>query len=114
MVSRPRSMPRQPGRPSEFGNVVVVRRPAARIFMCNRALPEVPADISAGPAPIIEGQQRMAKSAASLSPTLADFEALLEESYGTAAPVEGSVVKGKVVAVENEYAIIDVGLKMEG
>ncbi len=56
----------------------------------------------------------MAKTADSLNPTRADFEALLAESFGTGASAEGSVVKGRVVAVENDFAIIDVGLKTEG
>lgn len=56
----------------------------------------------------------MAKAAESLNPTRADFEALLAESFGTGTSAEGSVVKGRVVAVENDFAIIDVGLKTEG
>ena len=56
----------------------------------------------------------MAKTADTLNPTRADFEALLAESFGTSTSAEGSVVKGRVVAVENDFAIIDVGLKTEG
>ncbi|MGL6182000.1 MAG: S1 RNA-binding domain-containing protein, partial [Aestuariivirga sp.] len=56
----------------------------------------------------------MAKSAVSLNPTRDDFEALLAESYADHPATEGSVVKGKVVAIENDFAIIDVGLKTEG
>ncbi|MGE0148093.1 MAG: S1 RNA-binding domain-containing protein, partial [Parvibaculaceae bacterium] len=56
----------------------------------------------------------MAKTAETLNPTRADFEALLAESFGTSTSAEGSVVKGRVVAVENDFAIIDVGLKTEG
>ncbi|WP_018632541.1 30S ribosomal protein S1 [Neomegalonema perideroedes] len=51
--------------------------------------------------------------AASASPSMDEFEALLNESLGE-GPVEGSVVKGKVIAVENGQAIIDIGFKMEG
>ena len=51
---------------------------------------------------------------ASLNPTLDDFENLLQESYGDNPATEGSVVKGRVVAVENDFAIVDVGLKTEG
>jgi small subunit ribosomal protein S1 len=47
-------------------------------------------------------------------PSEEDFAALLEESYGTGESLEGSVVKGTVVAIENDLAIIDVGLKSEG
>jgi len=43
-----------------------------------------------------------------------DFEALLMNSFIDNEPLEGTVVKGKVIAVENDLAIIDVGLKTEG
>jgi small subunit ribosomal protein S1 len=43
-----------------------------------------------------------------------EFEALLNESFEMDTPEEGSVVKGKVIAVEAGQAIIDVGYKMEG
>src|SRR3990170_1711232 len=47
-------------------------------------------------------------------PTREDFAALLEESFGRVDLQEGSVVKGRVVAVEKEIAVIDIGLKTEG
>ena len=37
-----------------------------------------------------------------------------EESFEIDTPEEGSVVKGKVIAIEAGQAIIDVGYKMEG
>ncbi|WP_127145068.1 30S ribosomal protein S1 [Pelagibacterium montanilacus] len=43
-----------------------------------------------------------------------DFEQLLMESFQDIDPVEGAVVKGRVVAIEKDLAIIDVGLKTEG
>ncbi len=43
-----------------------------------------------------------------------EFEALLNESLAIDTPDEGSVVKGKVIAIEAGQAIIDVGYKMEG
>ena len=43
-----------------------------------------------------------------------EFEALLKESFEIDTPDEGSVVKGKVIAIEAGQAIIDVGYKMEG
>jgi small subunit ribosomal protein S1 len=43
-----------------------------------------------------------------------EFEALLSESFEMDTPDEGSVVKGKVIAIEAGQAIIDVGYKMEG
>ena len=50
----------------------------------------------------------------SFNPTRDDFEALLNDSMGGRDFAEGSVVKGKVVGVEKDFAIIDVGLKTEG
>ncbi|AQS48390.1 MULTISPECIES: 30S ribosomal protein S1 [Thioclava] len=46
--------------------------------------------------------------------TMDEFEALLNESLEIDTPNEGSVVKGKVIAIEAGQAIIDVGYKMEG
>jgi small subunit ribosomal protein S1 len=43
-----------------------------------------------------------------------EFEALLQESFEMDTPDEGSVVKGRVIAIEAGQAIIDVGYKMEG
>jgi small subunit ribosomal protein S1 len=43
------------------------------------------------------------------------FAALLDESLGGAsAGLEGTVIKGTVVAIENDTVLIDVGLKAEG
>ena len=50
----------------------------------------------------------------SMNPTQADFAALLDESLGGRDFMEGQVVQGKVVAIEKDIAIIDVGLKTEG
>ncbi|WBU54550.1 30S ribosomal protein S1 [Paracoccus sp. SCSIO 75233] len=46
--------------------------------------------------------------------SMEDFEAMLNESLDIDTPNEGSVVKGKVIAIEAGQAIIDVGYKMEG
>lgn len=48
------------------------------------------------------------------NPTAADFEALLNESFQTNDLAEGSVVKGRIIAIEKDMAIIDAGLKVEG
>ncbi len=48
------------------------------------------------------------------SPNRDDFAAMLEESFITQSPAEGSVIKGKIVSIENDFAIVDVGLKTEG
>ena len=46
--------------------------------------------------------------------TMEEFEALLNDSFEIDTPKEGSVVKGKVIAIEAGQAIIDIGYKMEG
>ncbi|PKP75548.1 MAG: 30S ribosomal protein S1, partial [Alphaproteobacteria bacterium HGW-Alphaproteobacteria-6] len=46
--------------------------------------------------------------------TMDEFEALLKESFEIDTPEEGTVVKGRVIAIEAGQAIIDVGYKMEG
>ena len=51
---------------------------------------------------------------AGLNPSRDDFAALLNESLGGRDFMEGQVVKGKVVGLEKDFAIIDVGLKTEG
>ena len=43
-----------------------------------------------------------------------NFAELLKSSYGSSDGLEGSVVKGRVIAIENDTAVIDVGLKSEG
>jgi small subunit ribosomal protein S1 len=42
------------------------------------------------------------------------FAAMLDESLGATAGLEGTVIKGTVIAVENDAVLIDVGLKSEG
>ena len=43
-----------------------------------------------------------------------EFAALLDESFGGGDAIEGTVVRGTVVGVENDVVVIDVGLKAEG
>jgi small subunit ribosomal protein S1 len=43
-----------------------------------------------------------------------DFAKLLEESFTQGSLQEGSVVKGKIVGIEKDLAVIDVGAKTEG
>ena len=54
--------------------------------------------------------------ATTANPTRDDFAAMLDESLGGAADggFEGRVVKGTITAIENDKAVIDVGLKSEG
>jgi small subunit ribosomal protein S1 len=57
----------------------------------------------------------MARAAESISsPSRDEFAAMLEESFIDRAPAEGSVVRGEIVAIENDFVIVDVGLKTEG
>jgi len=49
-----------------------------------------------------------------LNPSRDDFAAMLDATFNDTTATEGSVVKGRVVAIENDLAIIDVGLKTEG
>ena len=56
----------------------------------------------------------MASQTPPRAPTRDDFAALLNESYGGSDAFEGSVIKGRVVAIEKDVAVIDIGLKTEG
>src|ERR1700750_2187079 len=47
-------------------------------------------------------------------PSREDFAAMLEQSFETQSPQEGAVIKGTIVAIENDFAMVDVGLKTEG
>ncbi len=55
-----------------------------------------------------------AAQSASDTPTREDFARLIDESFSDGHVQEGSVVKGTVVAIERDMAVIDVGLKTEG
>ena len=51
---------------------------------------------------------------AAAAPTREDFASMIDESFGHGNVQEGSVVKGTVVGIEKDVAVIDVGLKTEG
>ncbi|HZD92329.1 MAG TPA: 30S ribosomal protein S1 [Pseudolabrys sp.] len=53
-------------------------------------------------------------TAAAHTPTREDFAAMLDESFEGGNLQEGSVIKGTVVGIEKDLAVIDVGLKTEG
>src|SRR5947199_1658913 len=53
-------------------------------------------------------------TATAAAPTREDFAAMLDEAFGQGNLQEGTVVKGKVVAIEKDLAVIDVGAKTEG
>jgi small subunit ribosomal protein S1 len=57
---------------------------------------------------------RAATAESIATPSREDFAAMLEASFEERAPAEGSVVRGQIVAIENDFAVIDVGLKTEG
>ncbi|TZG27960.1 30S ribosomal protein S1 [Sphingomonas montanisoli] len=52
--------------------------------------------------------------ATAANPTRDDFAALLNQTLGEGEGFEGRVVKGTVTGIENDLAVIDVGLKSEG
>src|ERR1700684_3955726 len=56
----------------------------------------------------------MAATATSYNPSRDDFAAMLDESFAGGNLQESSVIKGIVVAIEKDMAVIDVGLKTEG
>src|SRR6516225_1167478 len=47
------------------------------------------------------------------APSREDFAKLLEESFSEGSLQEGSVVKGMVVGIEKDVAVMDVGAKTE-
>jgi small subunit ribosomal protein S1 len=72
--------------------------------------------INANPAgawPTVAYGDRM-PALSTMNPSRDDFAALLDESFTRNEMHEGSVVKGIVVAIEKDLAVIDVGLKVEG
>jgi len=56
----------------------------------------------------------MSASSSSFAPTRDDFASMLDASFSENEADEGSVVKGIVVAIEKDVAVIDIGLKTEG
>jgi small subunit ribosomal protein S1 len=56
----------------------------------------------------------MATATSAAAPSREDFAALLEETFGGGNLQEGAVIKGTVVGIEKDLAVIDVGLKTEG
>src|SRR5690554_3969017 len=49
-----------------------------------------------------------------VNPSRDDFESMLAESLGETTRFEGRVVTGTVIGIENDLAIVDIGLKAEG
>ena len=42
------------------------------------------------------------------------FESLLEQSFKKLKGFEGSIISGEIISIDNNQALIDVGLKSEG
>jgi small subunit ribosomal protein S1 len=63
---------------------------------------------------MLKGQNMPKSQVSQYNPSRDEFAALLEESLAGDAAREGNVVKGAIVAVENDVVIVDVGLKVEG
>jgi small subunit ribosomal protein S1 len=55
-----------------------------------------------------------ANSFATAPAEIEDFAALLDETLGADTGFAGSVVTGKVIRIDDDYAVVDVGLKSEG
>jgi len=53
-------------------------------------------------------------STETMNPSMEDFASMLDASLETNPMSEGSVIKGRVTAVEKDYVMVDVGLKTEG
>jgi small subunit ribosomal protein S1 len=56
----------------------------------------------------------MASATAHATPRMEDFAALLDATLGPDTGFAGSVVTGKVVRIDGDVAVVDVGLKSEG
>ena len=50
----------------------------------------------------------------SLNPTRDEFAAMFDASFGDANMGEGKVVAATILSLENDFAVLDVGLKTEG
>src|SRR3989304_184838 len=73
-----------------------------------------PRDVLPPPPEPDPGEPMPAAAKQTAQPSREDFAAMLEESFGRLDLHEGSVVKGKVVGIEKDIAVIDIGLKTEG
>src|SRR4029079_202904 len=58
-------------------------------------------------------QMASSATASSYNPTRDDFAAMLDEAFAGGNLLESSVIKGKVVAIEKDMAVIEVALKTE-
>jgi len=86
--------------------------PEGRIGLGAAACGARPPETTGWPATIRLGSSHLMATAA--FPSRDEFAALLNETLGDSEGFEGRVVKGTVTAIENDLAVIDVGLKSEG
>ena len=49
-----------------------------------------------------------------MTPSMDEFTAMLNETLAEDIAYEGNVVRGRIVSIDKDFAVIDVGLKMEG
>jgi len=56
----------------------------------------------------------MSDAQTSMTPTTDDFASMFEASVESNSMKEGSVISGRVTAIEKDIVVIDVGLKTEG
>ncbi|MEQ1618122.1 MAG: 30S ribosomal protein S1 [Terricaulis sp.] len=56
----------------------------------------------------------MTSAQSSMNPTRDDFAALLDQSLTSRGMIEGRVMPATVVALENDFVVVDIGLKTEG
>ncbi len=86
--------------------------PASRLACNIRFLRKMPSSV-----PRSKRNSLATAAATSSAPSAAsreDFAKMLEESFTQGSLQEGSVVKGTVVGIEKDLAVIDVGAKTEG
>ena len=56
----------------------------------------------------------MAKTTTAIDTKNEKFSDLFEKSFENINSIEGSVVSGKVISVEKDLVVVDIGLKSEG
>jgi small subunit ribosomal protein S1 len=66
------------------------------------------------PAPPSEPNDRMASATMTAPAAMEDFAALLDATLGPDTGFAGSVVTGRVLRLDDDFAVVDVGLKSEG
>ncbi len=63
---------------------------------------------------VLEGNNSLMSIPAAAPAAGEDFAALLEESFGNIRRFDGRVVSGRVIGLEGDHVVVDVGLKSEG